>query len=208
MSPSSRRALTVLALALASATALAADTLVYRNGQRVQGRLIAVRDGTIEFETSGRRSRTLRVDQDEVRQIEFDDDGDEGGGFGGGGIGGGGRPGTREREVQVTANQQWTDTGIDVRPGQTVTFRADGEIRWGPSRRDGPEGEDNSPRNPGRPMPSRPAAALIGRTGEDVFFIGNDSGGIRLRGGGRLYLGINDDFLQDNSGYFRVTVYY
>jgi hypothetical protein len=30
----------------------------------------------------------------------------------------------------------------------------------------------------------------------------------RVRGGGRLYLAINDDYLQDNSGSFRVTVYY
>ncbi len=31
---------------------------------------------------------------------------------------------------------------------------------------------------------------------------------IRVRDGGRLYLGCNDDFLEDNSGSFRVTVYY
>ena len=59
-------------------------------------------------------------------------------------------------------------------------------------------------------MPSRPAAALIGRIGEsdDYFFIGEDAGAIRPRGSGRLFLGINDDFLQDNSGAFLVTVYY
>jgi hypothetical protein len=57
-------------------------------------------------------------------------------------------------------------------------------------------------------MPSRPAAALIGRIDDNVFFIGNDRDGIRVRDSGRLYLGINDDYLQDNTGSFRVTVYY
>jgi hypothetical protein len=105
---------------------------------------------------------------------------------------------------------QWTDTGIDVRSGQTVYFEASGQVRWGRDRRDGPEGEDNSPSNPGRPIPNRPAAALIGRIGNssDFFLIGDEEGPIRLRSSGRLYLGINDDFLPDNSGSFRVVVYY
>src|SRR6266567_1687907 len=30
----------------------------------------------------------------------------------------------------------------------------------------------------------------------------------RMRSAGRLFLGINDDYLQDNTGYFRVIVYY
>lgn len=59
-------------------------------------------------------------------------------------------------------------------------------------------------------MPNRPAAALIGKVGEgeNIFFIGNDTGPIRVRNSGRLYLGINDDVLTDNRGSFRVVVYY
>jgi hypothetical protein len=57
-------------------------------------------------------------------------------------------------------------------------------------------------------MPNRPGAALIGRIGGDVFFIGDERGPIRVRNSGRLELGINDDFLDDNSGSFRVTVFY
>ena len=57
-------------------------------------------------------------------------------------------------------------------------------------------------------MPDRGAAALIGKIGPngDPFFIGDDRAGIRVRGSGRLYLGINDDFLQDNSGWLRVVI--
>ena len=110
----------------------------------------------------------------------------------------------------VVANVQWTDTGIDVRPNQNVYFEAAGEIRWGPNRRAGPNGEENSPNNQNRPIPNRPGASLIGRIGDsrDYFFIGNDREPIRMRSAGRLYLSINDDYLQDNTGYFRVVVYY
>jgi hypothetical protein len=209
---------------------LQADTLILRDGRRVQGQLLAVRDNVIEFEAQrggpfGGRER-VRVDRDEVLRIEFDDadrnrdryqddrdryqddrdrDRDRPG------PGANGRPsGMREREVVVNAAQPWTDAGVTVRPGQTVYFQASGRVRWGPGRQDGPAGERNSPRNAGRPIPNRPAAALIGRIGDgdEYFFIGDDGGPIRVRGGGRLYLGINDDFLGDNSGSFRVTVFY
>jgi hypothetical protein len=195
-------------LACALPLTLAADTLVMRDGTRLQGELLSVRGGVIEFEERRgfNRGRTVRVDREEVVRIEFDV-----APTGGRGDGGGGRPvGMRERTVNVAAATAWNDTLIDVRPGQTVYFEATGQVRWGRDRRDGPEGENNSPSNPGRPMPNRPAAGLIGRVGEgtDYFFIGGETGPIRVRSGGRLYLGINDEFLQDNSGNYRVVVYY
>ena len=115
-----------------------------------------------------------------------------------------------QRSVSVDSWTAWGDTGVDVRAGQTLYFSASGRVRWGPNRQDGPAGERNSPRNDSRPIPGRPAAALIGRIGDssDYFFIGDDEGAIRMRSSGRLYLGVNDDYLKDNSGSFRVTVYY
>jgi hypothetical protein len=151
----------------------------------------------------------MRVDREEVVRIDLDDPVAETNARTD--LGGGGRPaGMRERDVTVQAAQAWNDTGVTVRAGQTVYFTANGRVRWGPGRQDGPGGESGSPRNDARPIPSRPAAALIGRVGEsdDVFFIGNDTEAIRMRSGGRLYLGINDDMLGDNSGTFRVTVHY
>jgi hypothetical protein len=203
------RALLITIAAMIVPISLVADVLVLRDGTRVQGELSTVRGGVIEFEEQsfGGRGRIVRVDREEVVRIEFDN---RGGGGGGGDFGGGRPPGMRERTVNVAANVPWSDTGIDVRSGQTVYFNANGEVRWGRDRRDGPEGENNSPRNPGRPMPNRPGAALIGRVGDsnDPFFIGGDNGGIRVRSSGRLYLGINDEVLTDNSGAFRVTVSY
>jgi hypothetical protein len=216
-----RRWMTMLTLAVVSTAWLSADTLIMRNGRRINGRLVGVRDNQVEFEEQGYRSNVIRVDRRDISSIEFnDDDRDRPGSGGGWQGGGGGRPpggggnwgdnsGMRERDVMVAARDEWTDTSILVRAGQVVRFRAVGKVRWGPGRNDGPEGEKSSPYNAGRPMPNRNAAALIGRVGEDApFFIGDDSGEIRVRSSGRLYLGINDDYLQDNSGSFRVTVYY
>jgi hypothetical protein len=195
------------ALALGLAAAAAADTLVLRSGERVEGTLVGVRGDTIEFESSGGRRRVERYDRDDLRRIDFDSSGgssrDDSGGSSG-------RPsGLRERSVSVSVREQWNDTGIDVRRGQGIYFSASGKPRWGRDRQDGPAGEGGSPRNPNRPIPDRPGGALIGRIGSgDPFFVGDDRGPIRLRDSGRLFLGINDDYLPDNSGEFRVTVYY
>lgn len=191
--------------------ALRADTLVMRDGRRVTGELISVRGGVVEFEGSSgffsRRER-LRVDREDVVRIELDDtrtsrdDRDDRRSD---------RPaGLRERDVNVDAATAWTDTGVDVRAGQTLYFSANGRVRWGPGRNDGPAGEGHSPYNAQRPIPGRPGAGLIGRVGDsnDYFFIGDDKDPIRMRASGRLFLGINDDYLSDNSGAFRVTVYY
>lgn len=115
----------------------------------------------------------------------------------------------RQRAVLVNADRQWTDTGITVRAGDVIRFDPTGVIEWGPGRQDGPGGEVNSPYNRNRPMANQPGGALIGRIGTgsgDMFFIGADRGTFRARTAGRLYLGVNDDHLQDNSGTFRVVI--
>lgn len=199
---------TLVVLLVAGAAWAAADTLVLRNGRRVEGELVSVRGDTIEFdEWRGSSSRTQRYDRRDVSRIELDDRGrsDSGSSLRGG------RPsGLRERRVQVNAATAWNDTGIDVRRGQDIYLDASGKVRWGPDRRHGPAGEGGKHTNPNRPIPNRPGGSLIGRigTGSDYFFIGDDKDALRMRDGGRLYLGVNDDFLQDNSGYFTVTVYY
>ena len=200
---------TLVALAAAGVT-LAADTLYLRNGTRLEGDVISVRDDVIEFaEDRGFGQPRLRqISRRDVSRIDFDirrPDPPYGRGRSGR------LAGMRERAVSVRANQPWTDTGVELRPGTDIFFEANGEVRWGPGdRRDGPDGERNSPFNPNRPMPNRPAGALIGRVGEttDYFFIGTTNEAIRVRGMGRLFLGINDDVLTDNVGTFRVVVYY
>src|SRR6478672_10906624 len=111
-------------VSLALSVTVRADTLVMRDGRRVEGDLVAVREGVIEWD--GRRGlfgghERMRVERDDVRAIELSDSGrtsytsddrdreDRG------------RPsGMREREVSVDSWIQWKDTGIDLRAGQTV----------------------------------------------------------------------------------------
>jgi hypothetical protein len=209
---------------ISSTAVLGADSLLLRDGRRVEGQLIAVRENIIEFEARERGSvggrERIRIDRADVRRIDFDDferesyrdrvpdrdrgrDRDQGQDLY--------RPsGLRERAVLVDATTPWTDTGLEVREGQSVYFQTNGRVHWGPGRNDGAEGEHDSPYNASRPIPSRPGAALIGRVGDsrEYFFIGDEKGSFRMQSSGRLYLGINDDNLQDNSGAFRVTIAY
>ena len=208
-----RRWIALVAIVLALPVSLAADTLYLRNGQRIQGELIGMRNGQIEFEE--RRSfggaRTVRFDRDEVDRIDFEDTrySNNNNNNSSNSLNSTGRPsGMREKQIIVSADTAWNDSGVEVRAGQTIFFEAQGRVRWGRDRQDGPAGERNSPSNPNRPMGNRNAAALIGKIGNDMFFIGDETGPVRMRSAGRLYLGVNDDVLTDNSGNFRVVVYY
>jgi hypothetical protein len=194
--------LAVLVAVTALATTTLADTLVLRSGRRVDGDLVSVRGSTVEFAESN--GSTRRYERSDVARIElnssrYDDDQHLGG-----------RPsGLREKYTTVEAATQWNDTGVDVRSGALVYFEATGRVRWGPDRQDGPGGEGGNRYNANRPIPGRPGGALVGRIGNsDPFFIGNEKGPLRMREAGRLSLGVNDDYLQDNSGSWRVTIYY
>jgi hypothetical protein len=207
-----RKFAAIALMLLVAGVAASADTLVLRDGRRVQGELIGVFGREIEFEERGGfNRRVVRIPRRDIVRIEFEDgeqprvDRDERRDDFSGGI----PRGMRERQITVTAREQWSDSGIDVRAGQAIYIQSSGETRWGPNRRDGAAGERNSPYNAGRPLPDRPAAALLGRIGDtDMFFIGDQPGPFRVRSSGRLYLGINDDVLTDNSGALRVTVSY
>ena len=208
-----RHWITRFAILLALPVSLQADTLYLRDGTRIQGELIAIRNGQVEFEE--RRGfgggRTVRFDRDEVDRIDFENRrfGNNTNANNSNNNLAEGRPsGMRERQTIVSSDTAWNDTGVDVRAGQTIYFEAQGRVRWGRDRQDGPAGERNSPANPNRPMGNRNAAALIGKIGNDMFFIGDETGPIRVRTSGRLELGVNDDVLTDNSGNFRVVVYY
>jgi hypothetical protein len=118
--------------------------------------------------------------------------------------------GQRRRTIAVTASEPWTDTGLELRAGQELFFSPEGSLIWSAGHEDGPGGEAGSPQDNRRPIPARPAGGLIGRigTGNDYFFIGTDRGPYRVRTPGRLFLGVNDDYFEDNAGGFRVTISY
>jgi hypothetical protein len=197
-------------------TALAADRLILRDGRSVEGQLISVQGGTIQFrEDRGfRGSRVLQIRREDVERIELEEGAPSGqperrGEFNQPA----GRPsGLREQEVWVGATIAWTDTGIDVRDGQVVYFTTNmGDIQWRRGQHTRAAGDPGAPYNARRPLPSRPIGALIAKIGANAnafVFIGDNEGPIRMRGSGRLFLGINDENLADNQGAYRVTVYY
>jgi Ca2+-binding EF-hand superfamily protein len=112
------------------------------------------------------------------------------------------------REVRVESRVRWTDTGIDVRAGQTVGFDARGTVRLGPTENEvaGVDGTLSRRRDNGAPMANQAEGALIARIGNSpVFFVG-DLNSVRAPATGRLYLGVNDGDLGNNSGDFQVVV--
>ena len=123
----------------------------------------------------------------------------------------------QETTINVPGTSRGTDTGIDVRSGDQLTFTASGTIVAG--RRTGQVGPEGG-RNTGfgaivgtKPVPSAGPGALIGyiRTSDgqqsQAFLIGSQST-FTVPVDGRLYLAINDDDYSDNSGSFSVKIRY
>ena len=113
------------------------------------------------------------------------------------------------RTIVVNANRQWTDTGIDVNAGDQVMFQPSGEVLIGrsPGQNATPDGNP-SYRSAGYPDPSVPGGALIGKVGAKgkPFGIGTQTQPLPMPASGRLYLGVNDNEIGDNSGAFTVVV--
>jgi hypothetical protein len=111
--------------------------------------------------------------------------------------------------ITVAGNQRWVSTGITVAREQQVTFAASGEVQLSPDRNDvaTTAGSKLGRRLSGEPMPGALAGSLIGRVGNGrVFGIGNQAGPLSMPDAGVLYLGVNDDYVDDNQGTFSVTV--
>jgi hypothetical protein len=114
--------------------------------------------------------------------------------------------------IAVNGNQPWTDTGINVKKGDLVSFAATGQVRVAtgdsPDVVADPNGANNfpAPRN-NYPLPTMAVGGLIAKVGNDkAFGIGTLTHAISMPENGRLYLGVNDDGFGDNSGAFYVTI--
>lgn len=143
---------------------------------------------------------------------------------------------TKEREVQnpkvsrvyrlvVTADKNWTDTGLDIVEEQEIYFKASGMIslqKGNPMAYCGPDGYNL--KTVQQPLPEKNIGALIGKvvylvsveideeTGEEIrneiveeFHIGEEKR-VRMHVGGRLFLGINENVVGDNSGEYEVIL--
>jgi hypothetical protein len=110
----------------------------------------------------------------------------------------------------VPANVKWVDTGLRVRPGQSVTFNASGQVILSGDNADtaGPAGAGNGRiASGGAQLPGVAAGALIGRAGNSApFGIGNQTQALRMPAGGALFLAVNDNDPSDNRGEYRVQI--
>ena len=116
--------------------------------------------------------------------------------------------GTTGDVIVVNPRQRWVDTGIDVQAGDTVSVDADGQVRLSDNPGDNANatGAFSGRRAANAPVPSAPAGGLIARIGNSAPVYVGDRRTVRAPRAGRLYLGVNDDFLDDNRGEFRVNV--
>jgi hypothetical protein len=126
----------------------------------------------------------------------------------------------QQTTISVIPNQAWTATGLSVTSGQQVSITAGGELDWQDSGcswpnsnncTSGPDGPgpsvcDTSPHG-NEPAPNLPCNSLIGKIGENgtPFEVGT-SLDITAAAAGELYLGVNDNYLPDNSGGWKATI--
>ena len=111
-------------------------------------------------------------------------------------------------EVRVTAADRWTSTGIYVHEGDLIHVASAGTVQLSGNAADtsSPGGAGSARNAPSAPMPDRPAGGLIARIGSSrpVFVGANPE--FRANASGELYLGVNDGYLADNRGEYRVTI--
>jgi hypothetical protein len=127
--------------------------------------------------------------------------------------------------IVVPGHVLWTDTGIDVTAGEEILFAARGRIslqKGNPESDCGPEGYDIQIAR--QPLPGKNLGALIGKVViavietvdektkterrdeiAEIFFVG-EGGRVEMPARGRLFLGINESVIGDNSGEFTVTI--
>jgi Ca2+-binding EF-hand superfamily protein len=110
--------------------------------------------------------------------------------------------------IRVNAQQRWTDTGLNVRAGDVITFNVTGTITMSDDQNDTANwaGSTRGRTAPDAPVLGQKAGGLLAKIGEySPSFVGGRSSWTAPVSG-RLYLGVNDDHLADNRGEFTVTV--
>ena len=109
--------------------------------------------------------------------------------------------------VTVEASEGWTETGIIVGSGDTLTIKyVSGTWSPWPGGAYDAIGSGGDPRCRCNVMDAVSHAALIGRIEDHQPFLVGEAYRHRMGETGQLYLGINDVDLYDNSGSLKVEV--
>lgn len=118
---------------------------------------------------------------------------------------------SKTHELDVPGSNQWTDTGVDLTPGQSATITAAGTLQYMDGNAPGPQGAARGWKDLLRSMPVNSAGrgALIGRIGSDdaaqPFLVGAQLK-IMVRVPGRLFLGINGPSGDSAQGSFHAKI--
>ncbi|HKV63852.1 MAG TPA: LssY C-terminal domain-containing protein [Candidatus Acidoferrum sp.] len=116
------------------------------------------------------------------------------------------------QEVQLTGDESWVDTGIDVQPGEHALITATGKLRYADAKDDnGPEGLARGFKDLIRVLPFNEAGrgALIGRIGDkdtsQAFLVGAQRDVVSPIAG-RLAVGINQTTNDTGDGNYAVRI--
>jgi len=112
--------------------------------------------------------------------------------------------------VRVTADNTsngWTNTGWVIKKGQRIRITGDGKVSLGRGQSSPPSGlptlEDNQKLL--KSVPTGALIAVIGDDNNDFIYVGAEREFTATRDGA-LFLGINEGYLEDNSGTFNVKI--
>ena len=216
------RGVTVLAtgaLCVALAVVVRADTLVMKDGQRVDGRLVTVHEGVIEFDARRGFFRTerLRLDRRDVRAIELEEERDDRGPDRDLRPGTGSRSGSRRPSLGAAPARRLGERGGRVErhrrsrcaPARRSTSKRPARCAGDPGARTAPAAKATRRAIPAVRFPTGRAPRSSAASATRIL---SSSATIAARSAcatrGACCSAINDDFLRDNSGAFRVTIYY
>jgi len=203
-----KKIILALAIVIATVSIAAADTFYLRDGRTVRGTLLGFVNGRFVVRVENRYATTNtdsniqrnRDNQDiqyfrpeEIDRIEIE-----------------GRSMDEARwetkDVQVTLESNWIDSGVFVRRGERVQVSATGVITAGRSRIS-PDGLRST--DPSAPLPTAAEGKLIGAIGNDsrspILEIGSNREFTAERGG-RLFLTANRGSFADARGAFSVQI--
>jgi len=121
------------------------------------------------------------------------------------------RAAQKPQELDISGSQAWTDTGIDLKAGDTVRISATGSVHFAGAKENGPDGLARGWLDLVRILPVNESGrgALVGRIGSSdaarPFLVGPHAQ-IKAPIDGRLFLGLNAASNDQPDGSFHVTL--
>jgi hypothetical protein len=201
-----RKIILAFLLTIMAASLVVADTVILRDGRRVQGTVLGFMNGRFVVRVNEVRTAqgaTVPVSAggdivffrpNEIERIEIDGRSLDDARF-------------ESRTVDVSLGPNWIDSGVDLRRGQRVQITATGTIYAGRARIT-PDGLARST-DPNSPLPRAAEGVLIGAVGNDmnspILELGLSREFVADRDG-RLYLTANRSSYTDARGSFSVQI--